>query len=67
MADDMRMAKSLTHPTLFPGDAELAEWEALSPEQQFARLEAEETAAAGSGEAPAETLDERLNRVRSAG
>jgi len=67
MADDMRMTKSLTHPTLVPGDAEFTEWDALSPEQQLARLEAEEAAAANSGEAPEETLAQRLKRVRTAG
>ncbi len=49
----------------FPTASDVAQWDALSPAEQREFIENSEQAGFESGIAPAETLAERLARVRA--
>lgn len=50
---------------VFPDAQEMAQWGALTPAEQRARIEREEEEGFQSGEAIPETLEQRLARVRA--
>ncbi len=52
-------------PTQVPDARETAQWDALTPAEQRARIEREEEEGFQSGEAAPETLEQRLARVRA--
>lgn len=49
---------------VFPEAEDMARWNALSPAEQMAEIEREEEEGFKSGDAAAESLDDRLARVR---
>ena len=52
--------------TAFPTDEDMNRWNSLSPEEQRSAIIRDIDAAEASGVAPAESMADRLKRVRSA-
>ena len=51
--------------TVFPTDEDMKLWDSLTPEEQLAVIAHDEEQGSRSGVAPAETLEDRLKRVRA--
>ncbi len=61
----INLAKIKFSSTVFPTAADIKLWDALSPEEQQAVIVAAEEAGFQSGLAPAESIAQRLARVRA--
>jgi hypothetical protein len=62
MSDTVTRANHPAH--IFPETADMADWNALSPAEQLARIERAEEEGFESGDAASESLAQRLARVR---